>query len=95
LLSERLWKRVNQVRQGLVEIGIDAPAGHSAILPLIIGREEDALNAALKLRKRGVYIPAIRYPAVARNRARLRLTLSAAHSFADIRQLLAALACLQ
>jgi 8-amino-7-oxononanoate synthase len=94
LLIDRLWKRVHEVRQGLTRIGIKAPGGRSAILPLIIGREKDALNAALGLRKQGIYIPAIRFPTVARNQARLRLTLSAAHTSDDIRQLLSALAAL-
>jgi len=38
-----------------------------------------------------VFIPAIRYPTVARGAARLRLTISAAHTAADIAQMLAAL----
>jgi 8-amino-7-oxononanoate synthase len=50
--------------------------------------------AALELRHRGIHLPAIRYPTVARNQARLRLTLSAAHTREDIRQLLTALAAL-
>ncbi len=40
---------------------------------------------------RGIFIPAIRYPTVARGQARLRLTLTAAHTPADLAQLLTAL----
>jgi 7-keto-8-aminopelargonate synthetase-like enzyme len=43
------------------------------------------------LLERGIFIPAIRYPTVARGKARLRLTLSAAHTDADLAQLLTAL----
>ncbi len=93
-LADRLWKRVDETRQGLDRTGLAAPAGHSAILPLILGREESALKAAQKLRLQGIYIPAIRYPTVARNQARLRITLSAAHTAEDVRRLLLALASL-
>lgn len=91
-LSHRLWQRVHEVRQGLVNTRFECPPGHSPILPLIVGPEQAALRAALELRRHGIHLPAIRYPSVARNRARLRLTLSAAHSSDDIRQLLTVLA---
>jgi 8-amino-7-oxononanoate synthase len=40
------------------------------------------------LREHGILLPAIRYPTVARGEARLRITASAAHSEADIQQLI-------
>jgi 8-amino-7-oxononanoate synthase len=67
------------------------PRGHSPILPILLGPESHALQAARQLRQRGLFLPAIRYPAVARNQARLRLTLSAAHTPPDVDQLLDAL----
>jgi 8-amino-7-oxononanoate synthase len=67
----------------------------SAIIPLIIGAESAAVAAATKLREQGIFVPAIRYPTVARGAARLRITLTAAHSETDLKQLLAALADLQ
>jgi len=63
----------------------------SAILPILIGDENAALRAASRLREQRIFIPAIRYPTVARGRARLRLTVTAAHSAADVRQLVTAL----
>jgi 8-amino-7-oxononanoate synthase len=91
-LNRRLWKRVQEVRQGLTNTRFPAPPGPSAILPLIIGDEQAALDAAHHLRQLGIFLPAIRYPTVARKQARLRLTLSAAHSPEDVRRLLSALA---
>ena len=61
------------------------------ILPLLVGDEARAVGWSAALRERGIYIPAIRYPTVARGAARLRLTLTAAHTAEDITQLLAAL----
>ena len=49
------------------------------IVPLIIGENEPTLAAAEKLRDAGFLVPAIRYPTVPRQTARLRLTVSAAH----------------
>jgi 7-keto-8-aminopelargonate synthetase-like enzyme len=57
----------------------------------MLGAESKAVEAASALRVRGILIPAIRYPTVARGQARLRLTLSAAHTDADLAQLLVAL----
>ncbi|HYV29272.1 MAG TPA: aminotransferase class I/II-fold pyridoxal phosphate-dependent enzyme, partial [Candidatus Eisenbacteria bacterium] len=56
----------------------------SAIIPLLIGDEQEALMAAALLRERGIFIPAIRYPAVARGQARLRVTVTASHTAEDI-----------
>jgi 7-keto-8-aminopelargonate synthetase-like enzyme len=58
---------------------------------LLCGEAEAALRLAAALRERGFLIPAIRYPTVARHAARLRVTLSAAHSPAQIEALVAAL----
>ena len=56
----------------------------AAIIPIILGDEQKALNAAAKLREQSIFVPAIRYPSVARGAARLRVTLTAAHSGEDI-----------
>ncbi|HEX7569712.1 MAG TPA: 8-amino-7-oxononanoate synthase [Verrucomicrobiae bacterium] len=63
----------------------------SAIVPVIIGDEAQAVAAAAKLRDLGIFVPAIRYPTVARGAARLRITLTAAHSEADVSTLAHAL----
>jgi 8-amino-7-oxononanoate synthase len=93
---KQLWDNVTAVRDGL-SVGAHSlwagqrprPAG--AILPIIIGDEIKAMEIADQLRERGIFIPAIRYPTVARGQARLRLTLSAAHGAGDIQRLVAAL----
>ncbi len=62
-----------------------------AIVPLILGDENKTLAAATKLREQGIFVPAIRYPTVARGAARLRVTFSAAHAPADVATLVNAL----
>lgn len=54
--------------------------GKGAIIPLLIGAEEAAMEAASALADKGFLVPAIRYPTVARGTSRLRVTLSARHT---------------
>ncbi|MGD0539375.1 MAG: 8-amino-7-oxononanoate synthase [Verrucomicrobiota bacterium] len=82
----QLWANVRRVTTARPELPAD-----SAILPLIVGAEAGAVAASAALRRRGLFIPAVRYPTVPRGAARLRLTLSAAHTPDDLTQLLAAL----
>jgi 8-amino-7-oxononanoate synthase len=91
----QLWDNVASVRDaGILDArsrwaGRRRPA--SAILPILIGDETKAMEIAGCLRELGIFTPAVRYPTVARGQARLRLTLSAAHTAADIQRLLTAL----
>ena len=62
-----------------------------AIIPIIIGDESKAVAAATKLREQNIFVPAIRYPTVARGKARLRVTLTASHSPDDVATLVRAL----
>jgi len=87
---QAVWQRVDQLKNGLIEDAWPLPVVRSAILPLIIGDETKAVEIATALRAADVFIPAIRYPAVARGEARLRLTVTAAHTAADIVQLMEA-----
>jgi 8-amino-7-oxononanoate synthase len=83
-----LWRRVSALPS---TINYRPSTGKSAIIPILMGEEGKAVEAAAALRERGIFIPAIRYPSVARGQARLRLTISAAHSDADLAQLFTAL----
>jgi 8-amino-7-oxononanoate synthase len=64
----------------------------TAIQPLVLGANANALRVSEALWRRGLWVPAIRPPTVPRGSARLRITLSAAHSEGDVDALLAALA---
>jgi 8-amino-7-oxononanoate synthase len=86
-----LWSLVDQFKNALVGQRWQPPVVQSAIIPLLIGAEAEAVNLAASLREKGFFIPAIRYPTVARGTARLRVTLTAAHSAEDVRELAAAL----
>lgn len=92
---EMLWARVAHYRGcAFVEEGRSTPC-LSAILPWVVGSEERALACSQRLQAEGIFVPAIRYPTVARGRARLRITLTAAHSMADVDRLTEALRALK
>ena len=63
----------------------------SPIIPVILGSEEKALAASRALEQRGLLVSAIRPPTVPAGTARLRVTLSAAHSESQVSALIAAL----
>ncbi|MBU3546556.1 8-amino-7-oxononanoate synthase [Polynucleobacter sp. MWH-Jannik1A5] len=63
----------------------------TAIQPVILGSNANALLAAKLLDEAGYWIPAIRPPTVPIGSARLRITFSANHSEADLRQLITTL----
>ena len=71
--------------------GIGMPLA-SPIASIVLGTEERALQASAALLEEGLLVPAIRPPTVPAESARLRVALSAAHSEADVADLLAALA---
>jgi 8-amino-7-oxononanoate synthase len=85
---KNLFKRVNELVAGLK---LESLKPGSAIIPLILGDESVALDAAAKLHGQNIFVPAIRYPTVARHAARLRITLTAAHTAADVASLCLAL----
>ena len=89
--SDEGERRRAQLRRGVVKFKAESgrrkaeiPAG---IIPLILGDEAKAVSAAAKLRAQNIFVPAIRYPTVARGAARLRVTLTAAHTSEDVLQL--------
>jgi 8-amino-7-oxononanoate synthase len=90
-LRTRLWANVDALKDGLIKQGWKLPEVRSAILPLMIGDEREALALAERLREAGIWVPAVRYPTVAQGAARLRITVSAAHQTEHLDALLEAL----
>ena len=66
-------------------------ASSTAIQPIIIGPNDEAMRIGAALHAQGLWVPAIRPPTVPANTARLRVTLSAAHTHDDVARLSAAL----
>src|SRR5207247_11083294 len=88
-----LWKNIELLHQCLFSEINRKP--ESAIFPFIVGQENDAMNFGHALQNEGFFVPAIRYPSVARGSARLRITLTAAHTESQIRELVDSIRRLQ
>jgi len=98
LLRRETWRRehlaalIRQFREGAEQIGLELMDSPTAIQPILIGDSARALQLSRMLRERGLLVTAIRPPTVPAGSARLRVTLSAAHSEAQVQLLLNALA---
>ncbi|MBD8683174.1 8-amino-7-oxononanoate synthase [Pseudomonas sp. CFBP 13719] len=98
LLRSEHWRRehlatlIAQFRQGAARLGLTLMDSFTPIQPILIGDAGRALHLSRLLRERGLLVTAIRPPTVPVGSARLRVTLSAAHSSAQVQQLLDALA---
>ena len=104
VIEQDEWRRAHlqgliaRLRDGLAlslqGSGWQLSASQTAIQPLLIGPNDQALAVMEGLRARGIWVPAIRPPTVPEGTARLRIALSAAHSETDVDQLIEALAAL-
>lgn len=97
LARRESWRRdhlrglMRRLRQGLAQLGVAAPEGISPIQPVILGPSGLATAMADALLERGLLVPAIRPPTVPEGSARLRITLSAAHTETQVDRLLDAI----
>src|SRR6266480_3862948 len=84
-----LWERVGLMQDLLPcnELNEKAGVANSAIFPWIVGDEQAAIDLASALQMEGFFVPAIRYPTVAKGSARLRVTVTALHEEDQIRSL--------
>ena len=89
-----LGQLVGRLREGLA--GLRWPLGDSAtpIQPIVIGDNHETLRIAQALDERGIWAPAIRPPTVPHDQARLRISLTAAHTRAQVDRLVDALKAL-
>jgi 8-amino-7-oxononanoate synthase len=86
-----LQARIAQLDGALQLSRWQRPASDTAIQPVIIGANDEALAVAARLHEQGLWVPAIRPPTVAPGTSRLRVTLCATHTEDDVAQLAAAL----
>jgi 8-amino-7-oxononanoate synthase len=89
---DRLRVLIERFRTGARALGLALRDSESPIQAVILGEPGRALEASAVLAQHGLWVAAIRPPTVPTGTSRLRITLSAAHSDADVDRLLAALA---
>lgn len=97
LLRAEDWRRARLAEAArALAIGLGPHAGEllaspTAIQPLVLGDAHRAVAVSRALRAVGFIVPAVRPPTVPRNTARLRISLSAAHTIDDVQALAFAL----
>jgi 8-amino-7-oxononanoate synthase len=87
--AERAHLRLlaDRLRAGLKEAGLDVGPSTTQIVPAILGGEAETLALSARLEAEGVLAVAIRPPTVPEGASRIRFSLSAAHSEADVDRL--------
>lgn len=97
-VQQEKWRRehlaalINRFREGAAQLGFELGESQTPIQPVMIGDSARALAFSQRLVAEGIYVAAIRPPTVPEGTARLRITLTATHSEAQVDQLLAAMA---
>lgn len=98
LVETETWRRdhlnslIARFREGAAQLGLQLMDSSTPIQPLLIGEPEMALACSKRLQEQGLLVAAIRPPTVPAGSARLRITLTAAHSERQVDRLLSALA---
>jgi 8-amino-7-oxononanoate synthase len=92
---DRLKQLITVINHSVIQERWRLATSSTAIQPLIIGGNEEAVAVSLALARDGLLVPAIRPPTVPAGTARLRISLSAAHEIGDVERLARALNALQ
>lgn len=83
-LPQKLKENARYFRAAMEKAGFVIPAGEHPITPIMLGDARLAATMAERLLERGVYVIAFSYPVVAKEKARIRVQMSAAHSREDL-----------
>ncbi len=89
---EQLFALITRFRNGAAQLGLPLADSRTAIQPIVLGDAERTMAASRALEDKGFLVTAIRPPTVPAGKARLRITLSAAHGASNVDRLLEALA---
>jgi 8-amino-7-oxononanoate synthase len=92
---DQLARLIGRLKEGLSASRWKLMPSETAIQPLVVGPNAQAVALSERLLQQGLLVPAIRPPTVPQGTARLRISLSAAHSEDDVRRLICALNELQ
>jgi glycine C-acetyltransferase len=83
-LRAKLWSNVAFLRRRFAEEGVDIGKSNSQVMPVMINEDSKVLSVAEKIQDRGLFLNPVTYPAVPKHKSRLRISVSAAHTEADL-----------
>lgn len=89
-LVRKLWDNREHFVKGIQQLGFDTGKTETPIVPVMIGDEDKAREFSAAMFEAGVFSQALAYPVVPKEKARLRVMVSADHSKADLDEALAA-----
>lgn len=89
-LRDILEENTNYFKAGMKKAGFDIIDGDSAIVPVMLYDAKLAQNMANELLKKGIYVIGFFFPVVPKDKARIRVQLSAAHTKAHLDKAIAA-----
>ena len=85
---EKLLSNASYLRDGLKERGFDTITSETQIIPILIGSDKNAIKFSRRLFDEGIFAPCVRWPAVEKNKARIRFTVMATHTKEQMDRLL-------
>jgi glycine C-acetyltransferase len=77
LLMQKLWENISYLRNGLQLMGFNTGLSETSIIPVIIGNDTLVKEMTWRLHQAGVLVNAVPYPAVPKKLTRIRITVSA------------------
>lgn len=89
----RLREGVRQLREGLTRLGLESIPGPHPVVPLLVRDTERARRLVQHLFERGILAVGLTFPVVPRGEETIRFQVNAAHTPADLAEVLDALAC--
>jgi len=90
-IIKRLWENTGRLKERLTQAGLDTMESATPIVPVLAGDAKRVMEISERLLERGVFIQGIRPPTVPYGTARLRATLSSAHSIDEVDRAAAAI----
>ncbi len=93
--TKALWNRVGLLKEKLNKANLNTIEVNSPIVPVMIGGDKDAIQASDFLKKQGILVQPIRYPTVPKAESRLRISLQADHTDAQLQALVLGLVALE
>jgi len=77
---EKLWENIRYMHRKLKENGLDIGSTKSQVVPVMVGSDFRLREISKRVQARGLYTGVVTYPAVSKNKTRLRLSVSSKHT---------------
>ncbi|MCD6516118.1 MAG: aminotransferase class I/II-fold pyridoxal phosphate-dependent enzyme [Candidatus Aminicenantes bacterium] len=77
---EKLWRNTRYMHKKLEEAGLDIGNTKSQVIPVMTGSDLRLREISKRIQQRGLYTGVVTYPAVSKNKTRLRLSVSSKHT---------------